>query len=293
MGGYLPEQRDVRDRVDKGRDRARKHPYGFTEEEHLSADGVEVFEKLMERIERTSGRFCCYLCGEEIPGRSRWHLDHITPLILRGAHATDNLEAACDVCNLSKGDIPLDRFLGPTLYRKFIAGGGLPPFKAMRERPTAELWARSPEVARRFARRPREVRVVTWGHKWFNPSTGREGLDALIAAALMSRDTTLWGKAMSLDDLRPALGFAVVNNLADNYWLRCMGLNDRKGKPAYHDNRLAPSPLVVPVQMGRRARVKGFKLRLGPLHASVLPDLLVSDDVQRRYRDQDEIAVFR
>ena len=292
MSGYLPEERDVRDRVDKGRARAQKHPYSFTDPDHLSADSLEVHQKLIERTARTGGLFCCYLCGEEIFTRNHWHLDHVVPLILRGPHATDNLEAACDVCNLSKGDIPLERFLGPVLHAKFMAGGGLPPFKAMRDRPTAELWARSPEVARRFARRPREVRVVSWGDQWFDPWTGHEGLDARIAAMLMSRPVSEWHKAMSLEQLRIGLGFVVVNNLNDNYWLRVMGLNDRAGKPSYHDNRLSPSPLIVPMQMGKRARIKGFKLRGGPLHGSVLPDLVVHDNPARRFRDQDEIAVF-
>jgi 5-methylcytosine-specific restriction endonuclease McrA len=184
MSAYLPEERDVRDRVDKGRDRARKHPYNFVDDEHLSADGVEVHAKLLERSERTDGRFCCYLCGEEILDRKRWHLDHITPLVLRGPHTADNLEAACDVCNLTKGDLPLDRFLSRAEYREFMAGGDLPPFKAMRERPTAELWVRSPMVARRFARRPREVRCVRW-EQWWDPYDDRTAIDARIATVLI------------------------------------------------------------------------------------------------------------
>ena len=106
-----------------------------------------MHQKLSERMERTDGGFCCYLCGDEIFEPAGWHLDHVTPLILRGPHIVDNLEAACDVCNLRKGDLALDKFLTPTEYAEFMAGGGLPPFKAIRERPTAELWARSPKVA--------------------------------------------------------------------------------------------------------------------------------------------------
>ena len=79
------------------------------------------------------------------------------------------------MCNLSKGDIPLDKFLGARLYAQFVAGGGLPSFKAMRDRPTAELWERSHEVARRFARRPREVDSVLWS-EWYDPYTDMHGL---------------------------------------------------------------------------------------------------------------------
>ena len=96
---------------------------------------------------------------------------------------------------------------------------------------------------------------------------------------------------MSVQDLHGPMGFKNDHNLTDNYWLRAMGLNDRPRKEPYHDNRLYPSPLVMPVQFGKRARYKGFKLRFSSLHSSVPPDLLL-DSGPRRWRDQDEFAVF-
>ena len=91
VSGYLPERRDVEGRVSNGLSQAKGYPYLVTDDEHLDADGVEVYEKLIERSERTAGLFCCYLCGEEILERRRWHLDHVTPLIRRGPHSVDTL----------------------------------------------------------------------------------------------------------------------------------------------------------------------------------------------------------
>lgn len=296
MAAYVPDETDVRSRVDHGRARAKALPYGFPDE-HLTADGVEVYVKLLERVERTGGLFTCYLCGETIEERQRWHLDHVTPLILRGPHSIDNLEAACAWCNLDKSDLTLETFLGPKMYADFMAGGGPVPFAAMRDRPTAELWARSTRVARRFARRPREVPFAEWEH-WFSPGRWHDGLDVAIARVLTARPSAARPKAMALGDLAPRLGLQRVNSLNDNYWLRCMGMNDRPQKDFYHDNRLWPSPLIQPVQMGPRARVKGFKLRLGPplsatanWQASVPEDMQPEFDGPRLYRDQDEFGV--
>jgi hypothetical protein len=108
----------------------------------------------------------------------------------------------------------------------------------------------------------------------------------------MARPQSEWHKAMSLEDLRVGMELANSKSLNDNYWLRCMGLNDRTNNRSYHENRLFPSPLIIPVQFGPRARTKGFKLRLGSLHSSVMPDVLVDQRSSRRFRDQDEIAVF-
>ncbi len=291
---YLPTERDVRGRVDAGRSRARKDPYLF-DDDHLTADGVEVHQKLLERAAVTDGVLRCYLCGDEITSAADWHLYHVIPLILRGPHATDNLEGACDVCNLRKGDLPLDRFLTPAEYEAFMAGGGLPPFEAMRKRPVAELWDRSPSIARRFARRPREVPFVTW-IEWYDPRDSIPGFDLRIANVLASRPTAARHTAMRVQDLAPLLGLKSNTSLADNYWLRCMGMNNRPGMPTpYFDTRLWPSPLVVPVRLGRRARDMGFKLRgrgLLPTAPGAQRDITLQDvgPQNRRFADQDELA---
>lgn len=109
--GYLPEERDVRARVDQGAHRARVE-YGFPAD-HVTADGVEVWVKLCERVEACGGEFRCYLCGSPLTWHGSWHLDHVIPLVLRGPHSSDNLEAACTGCNLTKGGMSLETLLGP------------------------------------------------------------------------------------------------------------------------------------------------------------------------------------
>jgi hypothetical protein len=261
MSGYLPDQADVRDRVSGGAARARGAGYAFPPE-HVTADGIEVHIKLLERATR-DGKFGCYLCGRALTDRNEWHLDHVIPLVLRGPHAVSNLEAACAGCNLGKGGLSLEEFLTPTEYAQFMAGGGPPPFQLMRHRPIVELWMRSPAIARRFARRPREVPFALWGHNWYNPTTHQNGVDGAIAAELRGQGPNR-ARAMSVADLAVALSLKSKHSLEDNYWLRAMGLNDRTNNTTYHNNRLWPSPLIMPVRMGIHDRRIGFRLRLGP-----------------------------
>src|SRR5262249_44786927 len=96
--GYFPKERLVRGRVN-GRANRAGSVYGFPMD-HVAADGRAIFVKLQERAEAAGGAFVCYLCGDRIQGDSGWHLDHVVPLVLRGAHTDDNLEAACPSWNL-------------------------------------------------------------------------------------------------------------------------------------------------------------------------------------------------
>ena len=49
------------------------------------------------------GMSCAY-CGNQGP----FHIDHVEPLALGGLHVPDNLVPACERCNCSKGDTPVE-----------------------------------------------------------------------------------------------------------------------------------------------------------------------------------------
>lgn len=107
-------------------------------------------------------------CGTELDVDSGWHLDHLIPLALLGAHATENLEAACVGCNLTKSDKSLREFVGETVYVTFIAHGWPPPSRALRDRPVEELWAIHHATAKAFAMQTRDVALVESEH-WLSP----------------------------------------------------------------------------------------------------------------------------
>lgn len=43
----------------------------------------------------------CHLCGKPVEGR--WHMDHVVPLALGGAHSYENVAVSHPYCNMSKG----------------------------------------------------------------------------------------------------------------------------------------------------------------------------------------------
>ena len=45
----------------------------------------------------------CHICGGDIASKSDLHFDHVIPLALGGAHATDNIRPSHAFCNLRKG----------------------------------------------------------------------------------------------------------------------------------------------------------------------------------------------
>lgn len=51
----------------------------------------------------------CIYCETNI--EQRYHIDHIMPLVLGGAHAEDNVQLLCPTCNLSKGSKHPDDFV--------------------------------------------------------------------------------------------------------------------------------------------------------------------------------------
>jgi 5-methylcytosine-specific restriction endonuclease McrA len=76
---------------------------------HTSVQGTRrarKLEVLVERVdravvfERDGG--VCGIC-HEAADPARWHLDHVVPLALGGAHAYDNVQVTHPACNLRKG----------------------------------------------------------------------------------------------------------------------------------------------------------------------------------------------
>lgn len=62
-------------------------------------DTAEAFYKFV----RSKSRIHCYYCGRVINGKDA-HIDHVIAVSKRGNHASDNLAASCQKCNLKKHD---------------------------------------------------------------------------------------------------------------------------------------------------------------------------------------------
>lgn len=60
---------------------------------------VEHFPRV-EIYTRDGGR--CHVCGRRV-SIDNWHLDHLKPLALGGAHARQNVAVACPTCNVRRG----------------------------------------------------------------------------------------------------------------------------------------------------------------------------------------------
>ena len=70
-------------------------------------------EDIAARVAYYGGK--CAYC----PDGEYEHLDHVIPLARGGKHCPANLRPACEGCNLSKKDKPLDEWL---IYRKLVLG---------------------------------------------------------------------------------------------------------------------------------------------------------------------------
>ncbi|MDE3206939.1 MAG: HNH endonuclease [Acidobacteriota bacterium] len=161
---YFPAQGLVDRRNLANRDRARSAPYNVPAG-YCTAETTNLIAKFHRRC-TPDGWFRCYLCGCPIGSDAGWHLDHVHPLALGGTHEDHNVEAACPRCNLTKGKLTLDDFLGSDVADEWRRRGWPPPVERMSSKPVEELWRMDPGVARRFARRPREVPVnasARWG----------------------------------------------------------------------------------------------------------------------------------
>lgn len=64
-------------------------------------DDCSIPPRVKERIARRAND-CCRNCGRPVGGRLRAEFDHVTPLILGGAHAEDNLQLLCHECHGAK-----------------------------------------------------------------------------------------------------------------------------------------------------------------------------------------------
>jgi 5-methylcytosine-specific restriction endonuclease McrA len=250
---YFPTRDTVSRRNSSNRTRSRS-VYGLPPE-YSNADTDELLSKL-EQARTLDHRFCCYLCGVDILADHHWHLDHLHPLALGGTHTVDNLYGACQRCNLSKSDLRLEDFLKPIELEEFRRAGWPPPFETMRDKPVDELFAKSPEVAKKFARRPREVPAAS-GVRWGSAGA----IDDKIRWALKSNSES--HVAMSLSELAALDGVPGPGPLRQA-WEVAMGLYTTAGNPGYLDRRYRCSPHIVPTRTpkpGTLVGVHAFRLR--------------------------------
>ena len=59
---------------------------------------------------------CCAYCGCNLDFEGLWHLDHVIPKS-QGGRWKDNLIAACERCNISKGGYTPEQFAEWIVYR--------------------------------------------------------------------------------------------------------------------------------------------------------------------------------
>lgn len=72
-----------------------------TEEWKGATDDAKVPPRVRDRVCRRYND-CCIVCTRTIGGKLRAELDHITPLILGGAHRESNLRLVCHECHKKK-----------------------------------------------------------------------------------------------------------------------------------------------------------------------------------------------
>lgn len=72
-----------------------------TEEWKGATDDAKVPPRVRDRVCRRYND-CCIVCTRQIGGKLRAELDHITPLILGGAHRESNLRLVCHECHKKK-----------------------------------------------------------------------------------------------------------------------------------------------------------------------------------------------
>lgn len=46
--------------------------------------------------------YVCYNCGDDVTNK-KYHIDHLVPIFLGGAHAPYNVAVSCETCNVRKG----------------------------------------------------------------------------------------------------------------------------------------------------------------------------------------------
>jgi 5-methylcytosine-specific restriction endonuclease McrA len=209
----------------------------------------EILQKLEDRAFAWTG-YRCYLCGKPVESDKAWHLDHLHPLALGGGHRLENLEMACQDCNIFKAVMPLHEYLDRSGW-----SGLRPLFKHLRlsERPVEELWSRDRQLATAFARRPREVPAIL---KW--RADTREVERVIVGALLRTGDP--YRALTVVPELSQHPRTPEGGALRDNYWRALMGLLPQRG-----DRRRVPSLYIQPTRIRRdtvgRPGPAGFRLR--------------------------------
>ena len=201
---YSPSLDVLRSRLTGGERRAK------TLGNHFEPVPAPELEFKLNARRSVDGQMRCYFCGYAIEGDDEWHLDHLDPLALGGAHNLHNLEAACAPCNLTKADLPLVEIAA----RLGVCLPELLPHLRLTARPVEEIWKVSPDLARRVARRPRDVSTAPWSRR-------QQHVEHPIVAALLRRPY----EAVSLEEISAmATGAPRGGALLSNYWTRLMGL---------------------------------------------------------------------
>ena len=213
----------------------------------------DMVDKLDHRARRT-GDLRCWLCAAVLHP-ARWHLDHVQPLAAAGRHHIDNLEPACDTCNLVKGDRwsplwcpPIDDFE--------------PLWKRLQATPVEDVWRLDHNLAANALTAPRPVPV--------DPQIGLFAKSAVVIAVLEDQADP-W-RAMKLADIAAvasAGGARVGSGELPRDWLKTLGMTRTNGNGAaslrrWHDRRTPPHPNLVATRVrptGGTWGPRGFRLR--------------------------------
>lgn len=256
----------------------------------------ELRSKFRDRRRSEDGCLCCYLCGKVVLGDDCWHLEHLDPLVLGGTHTIENLEVACPSCNHWKGGESLESRLGSEVARQVRAAVGAYNFTNLRSESVEALWAYSPRLAIRLARRRRAIPVgakFRWG-KSHDPDFASTK-EYEIATTLARQTSNPWS-AMSTSQLAAATSSS-EGAMAKN-WERAMGLHV---PPPSEDQRnidlgFASSSLILPTRLGvgndSLNREMAFRLRFR-VRRQDLPLALEQRDMERNagLLDSDEASI--
>ncbi len=179
----------------------------------------------------------------------------VPPTTLRGSQTSTH------IC---KGATTLEQLLTTEELADLKASGWPPAWDRLSQKPVDELWKHSKQAARRFARKPRQVKpkaTADWG--------GPDGGDRKVAAVL-ARQPDPWA-AMTLGELWEPVGYQKRSSL-EQQWMIAMGMGGSDGRTQDIDRRNPDSPLIVPTRKPTPRRPLGepaFALRLSLDPASI------------------------
>ena len=211
-----------------------------------------MLNKVRQRATHPSG-LVCYICGYPVPEATKWHLDHVRPLIGHGRHHEQNLEIVHAQCNLLKAD--------DDTYPSPVGDDVLPLLTLLRGMDPDVLWRTKRDLARKVFLVPRPVPI--------DPSIGRlTHAHAIVVALRRQKSGWPWG-TRSLDELAAEIGLSSRGQLDNSFYDKLMGWSQKgraHGGPGAedHDLRLPPHPLLVPARFARgegRWGTKALRLR--------------------------------